>query len=259
MNAIIRPIILALTLSATLLASPAVLRAQGMTGPIVYPSKTTGLASPVFIWQDMYLSDDAGKGIRHRLTVRDRDRAEAAPVVLVTTPEIYYRQYYMLRLPSELAPGRYEYTIERLSGTSPLGTRHYHYARYPIQREFELTAEKSGLDDLPPGYLIPWLHTERDNRLQNGCNSLFFAGGAALSFGIGLLFYSVIDFGVISTVICVLAFTSSATGAAASAYYGCRYFSTKRKLGRIMDLGKNATLKGGILDDSVLSEIEFRY
>ena len=83
--------------------------------------------------------------------------------------------------------------------------------------------------------------------------------GAALSFGIGLLFYSVIDFGVISTVIYVLAFTSSATGAAASAYYGCRYFSTKRKLGRIMDLGKNATLKGGILDDSVLSEIEFRY
>jgi len=26
-----------------------------------------------------------------------------------------------------------------------------------------------------------------------------------------------------------------------------------------MDLGKNATLKGGVIDDSVLSEIEFRY
>lgn len=258
MNTIIRSALLAAVIAATL-AAPGSVRAQGLVRPIVHPSGTTGLASPIFIWQDMYLADDSKTGIRHRLTVRSLDRPEAAPVVLVTTPEIYYRQYYMLRLPSELAPGRYEYTIERLSGTSPLGTRHYHYARYPIQREFELTAEKSGLDDLPPGYLIPWLHTERDNRLQNGCNSLFFAGGAALSFGIGLLFYSVIDFGVISTVICVLAFTSSATGAAASAYYGCRYFSTKRKLGRIMDLGKNATLKGGILDDSVLSEIEFRY
>lgn len=234
-------------------------RAQGIIRPVVYPSESTGLAMPLFIWQDMYAADDSKKGIRHRLTIRDLGRAEAAPVVLITSPEIYYRQYYTLRLPSALPEGRYEYTIERMSGATSLTTRNYHYARYPIKREFELAAEKTELDDLPPGYLIPWLHTDRNNRLQNGYNSLFFAGGAVLSFGIGLLFYSVIDLGVISTVVYVLAFTSSATGITASAYYGCRYFSTKRKLARIMDLGKNATLKGGVLDDSVMSEIEFRY
>ena len=258
MNTIIRSALLAAVIAATL-AAPGAVRAQGLVRPIVHPSGTTGLASPVFIWQDMYLADDSKTGIRHRLTVRSLDRPEAAPVVLVTTPEIYYRQYYTLTLPSALSQGRYEYTIERMTGATSLATRHYHYARYPIRREFELAAEKTGLDALPPGYLIPWLHTKRDNRLQNGYNSLFFAGGAVMSFGIGLLFYSVIDLGVISTVIYVLAFTSSATGITASAYYGCRYFAKKRTLARIMDLGKNATLKGGVIDDSVLSEIEFRY
>ncbi len=58
-----------------------------------------------------------------------------------------------------------------MSGATSLTTRHYHYARYPIQREFELAAEKTELDELPPGYLIPWLHTDRNNRLQNGYNS----------------------------------------------------------------------------------------
>ncbi|HSV97708.1 MAG TPA: hypothetical protein VLM75_12370 [Spirochaetota bacterium] len=243
---------------APMFAPPAA-RAQGLIRPIVHPSETTGLAMPVFIWQDMYIADDAKKGIRHRLTIRDRNRTDATPVALIMNPEIYYRQYYAFRLPSPLSPGRYEYTIERMSGASSLTTRHYHYARYPIQREFELSSEKTDLDGLPPGYLIPWLHTDRDNRLQNGYNSLFFAGGAAISFGMGLLFYSVIDLGVISTVIYVLAFTSSATGITASAYYGCRYFATKRKLARIMDLGKNAALNGGVLDDTVMSEIEFRY
>ncbi len=258
MKKTIQTIILAAALGAPLFA-PASVRAQGLIRPIVHPSAATGLASPLFIWQDMYAADDGRRGIRHRLTIKDRDRADAAPVVLVMNPEIYYRQYYTFRLPTALAEGRFEYTIERLSGTASLNTRYYHYARYPIKREFELSAETTELDELPPGYLIPWLHTDRNNRLQNGYNSLFFAGGAALSFGIGLLFYSVIDLGVVSTVVYVLAFTSSATGITASAYYGCRYFSTKRKLARIMDLGKNATLKGGVLDNSVMSEIEFRY
>lgn len=258
MNTILRLALLAAVTAATL-AAPGAVRAQGLVRPIVHPSESTGLASPVFIWQDMYLAEDAKKGIRHRLTVRSLNYPQAAPFVLVTTPEIYYRQYYTLTLPTTLAQGRYEYTIERLTGATSLTTRHYHYARYPIRREFVLTAEKTGLDALPPGYLIPWLHTERDNRLQNGYNSLFFAGGAVMSFGIGLLFYSVIDLGVISTVIYVLAFTSSATGAVASAYYGSRYCAKKRTLARIMDLGKNAALKGGVIGDSVLSEIEFRY
>ncbi|MCU0844935.1 MAG: hypothetical protein MUC76_08420 [Spirochaetes bacterium] len=250
--------IISLVIAATLLARGSA-RAQGIIRPIVHPSETTGLTMPVFIWQDMYATDDAKKGIRHRLTIRDRGRTDAAPVVLVMNPEMYYRQYYAFRLPTALAEGRYEYTIERMSRASSLTTRHYHYARYPIQREFELSAEKTELDELPPGYLIPWLHTDRNNRLQNGYNSLFFAGGAVMSFGIGLLFYSVIDLGAVSTIIYVLAFTSSATGITASAYYGCRYISTKRKLARIMDLGKNASLKGGVLDDTVMSEIEFRY
>ncbi len=30
------------------------------------PSESTGLAMPLFIWQDMYAADDSKKGIRHR-------------------------------------------------------------------------------------------------------------------------------------------------------------------------------------------------
>jgi hypothetical protein len=179
---------------------------------------------------------------------------------MLVNPRTYYNAFFSFDLPAPLADGTYEYSIEKMDGAEAVTGKYYHYLHYPIKKEFSIDASKPGdLDRLPAEFKIQYLYRDRKNVLENGYNAMFFAGSGVLSFGIGMLFYTVIDFGIISTIVYVVAFTSSATGLAASGVYTYRYYRERGRLQKILELPGDSTLRGNITRDGIQAEVEMRY
>ena len=80
-----------------------------------------------------------------------------------------------------------------------------------------------------------------------------------MTLGIGILFYTVIDLGVWSTVIAAICFTSSAVGYTATGYYTWQYSKNRRKLQKILEIGKNTTIRGGIINRTVTAGAELSF
>lgn len=233
--------------------------AQGLIPPLVYPEGKTGHGASCFIWQDMYQTKESPRASRFRITVKNLD-GEGKPLLLIVDPRVYYNNFFVYELRDPLAEGRYEYTIERMLAGEALQSKYYHYLRYPIKKNFTVDGTyTSDVDGLLPPYKIQYMYLRRQNILENGYNSLFFAGSAAVSFGIGMLFYAVVDWGIVSTILYVIAFTSSAVGFTASGYYGYRYVRGTNKLQKILEIGGDASLKGGLEKDGFKAEIEKRF
>ena len=114
-------------------------------------------------------------------------------------------------------------------------------------------------DNLAPQDLIKYLQTNKYNRLINGYNFIFFGTSGIVTFGIGMLFLKVIDLGLISNIITVISFTSSAIGISAAGYYGYKYIDGKRELHRIVELDKGISLNGDINNDNIDIEIELTF
>ncbi len=245
---------------ALLLSGITGVSAQSLTEPLVYPYGVIGTGAPSFIWQDIYNTTEPAKGRHFRLSISPRGAAAAKPVIMLINPVVYYDNFFAFTLPQPLADGSYEYTIERLERGETVNGKYYHYLRYPIKKEFTVDSSRAGdIDRLTPDNRIRYLYGERRNILENGYNALFFAGSGIMSFGIGMLFYAVIDFGVISTIIYVVSFASSAVGLTASGVYGYRYFREKGRLQKILEIGPGAALRGGILDGRVQAEAELQF
>ncbi len=170
------------------------------------------------------------------------------------TPQTFRGQFYILTLPVTLKPGEYSYSVEMLQGGKPIRLRRYYYHDYPVYGEFTVAeGHTSRVDSLPPEKLIGYLYLERQNRVTNGYNSLFFTGSAAGSAGIGYLFYQVLHFGVISTVVAAVGFTSAAVGVGAATYYGYHYVKEKRKLNNMLEepeKEKKESTPGDILEEN---------
>ena len=206
-------------------------------GTLQYPRETITTGKPYFIWQDIYNTDR--QNITFRLIIQSIDRHEYAEEFRLT-PQTFRGQFYILELPVTLNPGQYSYSIEMLKSGKPIRLRRYYYHEYPVYGEFVIEKNTtSQVDSLPPEKLITYLALERQNRVTNGYNSIFFTGSAAGSAGIGYLFYNVLQFGVISTVVAAVAFTSAAVGVSAAAYYGYQYTKEKKELRSILKKNRN--------------------
>ncbi len=202
-------------------------------GTLQYPREAITTGKPYFIWQDIYNMDR--RNITFRLIIQSIDRHEYAEEFRLT-PQTFRGQFYVLTLPVTLEPGEYSYSVGMLQGGKPIRLRRYYYHDYPLYGEFTIKpGETSRVDSLPPEKLIGYLFLERQNRVTNGYNSLFFTGSAAGSAGIGFLFYQVLHFGAISTVVAAVAFTSAAAGVGAAAYYGYHYVKEKRELNSMLE------------------------
>lgn len=239
---------------------PCALGAQSLIDPLVYPYGTVGTGAPVITWQDIYNIKDANRTSQFRITITSREPNGPKPFTAIINPEIYYNNFYAFRVPVSLNNGSYEYSIERMVGAEPMKTLYYHNLNYPIKKEFTIkTDAASDIDKIPAPYLIHYLYLDRNNRLQNGYNCLFFSASGIMSFGIGVLFYCVIDFGIVSTIISAISFTSSCIGVTAACYYGYQYYQNKRKLGKILEIGTGVSLKSGVADDRVQAEMELQF
>jgi len=238
----------------------AALAAHSLIDPVVYPYNTIGTGSPWIIWQDIYHARLKNDPARYRIKVRPAGRDDRKALSYPFAPERSFDNFFAFRLPAALADGDYEYTIERTVTGSSMDSRYYHYLRYPIKTSFILDSrEKHILDGHDPERVIQYLYRYRNNTLQNGYNSLFFLGSGAFSFGIGMLFYAVIDFGIVSTVVYVIAFTSSATGLTAAGYYGVKYFREKRRINKILDIEPTLSLGAGADRDGFSAGLEKRF
>lgn len=239
------------------------LAAQGIVDPLVHPIGTIGVERPYFIWQDIYNTKDGAAPALYRITVRPKGpAAENAQkdFSFTTNPDIMHNSFYAFQIPTALTNGAYGYTIERIFHGRPVDAKYYHYLRYPIQKTFTIdTARADDIGRLAPQNLIRYLYLSKENTITNGYNSLFFAGSGAVSLGIGILFATVIDFGVVSTVLSVVSFASATAGITASAWYGYRYFSNRNKLRTILETGAGTSLKGGMDKDSAQVEMELRF
>jgi hypothetical protein len=235
-------------------------RAQGLVSPLVYPEGRVCADTRTIIWQDLYPELDADAGARYRLTLRETARRDAPPLVTEIDPRRYFGVYYAYSLSAPLSAGNWELTIDRIIGGEPVTTRHYHYLRYPVKREFTVDPGLSSrLCALPPDYLIRSLQLDRANTYTNGYNALFFTGSSILSFGVGVLFYSVINFGIVSTIIYTISFISAGTGFTAAGYYGWRYRANRVKLEKMVEIGTSVSLNGAIIDERILTALELRY
>ena len=195
-------------LAATLYSSAAA--AQELIDPLIYPQGVISSSRPSIIWQDIYNERDRNYKVRYRITLKKPDRALEKPLVLTVQPKIYFRNYYVYPLPGTLAADRYEYTIERMLDRAPTDASYYHFLKYPIKKEFTIGTGKTPMDGLRPEKQIEYIFLDRNNRLINENNFYFYTGASALSFGIGLLFFQVIRLGIVSKIVYVTAFASSA-------------------------------------------------
>ncbi|HON77208.1 MAG TPA: hypothetical protein PK544_01840 [Spirochaetota bacterium] len=235
-------------------------RGQSLIDPLDYPFGTVKSTRPYILWQDIYNERDRDLNVRYRLTLERDSTVAAAPVVYTFMPQLYYRSVYLWKIPEPLPEGSYRYTIERLLNGHGVKSRHYHIRRYPIRRSFTLnTAAENELDDLRPEYLVQYIYIDRNNTLNNGYNAIFFASSSTVTLGIGILFYTVIDLGVWSTVISAICFTSSAVGYSAAGYYTWHYSKNRRKLQKILEIGRSTTIRGGIIDRTVTAEAELSF
>ncbi len=228
--------------------------------PVIYPFNSIGTRSPWVIWQDIYHAENPNDPARYRITIKPGKDPGRKPHTYTIAPERFYKNFFAFKLPIPLENGGYEYRIERLVSGTPMGSRYYHYRKYPIEMAFSLDTDKKDLlDDLDPGRIIQYIYKDRNNTLQNGYNALFFLGSGVFSFGIGMLFYSVIDLGIISTVIYVVAFTSSATGLTAAGYYGVRYMHNRGRLNKILEVEPGVNLGAGRDRDRMFVGCERRF
>lgn len=226
--------------------------------PIFYPEGVISDNKPYFIWQDRYNKRDKKIKAQYRISLENEDNSKIKPVII--QPKLYYKYFYAAKLPKAIPEGRYNYTIERLLYNKSTDSKHFYYLRYPIKGEFVVDNKKmSDLDKLPPEFIIKYIYIDNHNRYINGYNSIFFGTSGALTFGLGLIFYSVLDFGIISSVISGLCFISSAVGLSASGYYGYHYFDKKNELQKIIDIGKKTSIKGSISQDAINAEIELLF
>ncbi len=225
--------------------------------PIFYPSETISNNRPYIIWQDLYNKRDKKVNVRYRITMNSDDN-KLKPIIFY--PETFYRSYYVFRYPINLTSNKYSYTIERLLDNKSSDIRHFHFLKYPVQNEFTIDSEeKNEIDSLPPEYLIKYLFMEKNNMYNNGYNVIFFGSGAIATFGIGILFYSVLDFGIASTIISVISFTSSAVGISATGYYGYKYIDKKSEMQKILEIGKGISVNGNVSNENISADIELTF
>ncbi len=223
--------------------------------PVYYPEGTIGSISPYFIWYDKYNERD-DSSIKYRLTLKPEKGPGINPVLI--KPTIYNKYYYFFKFTSLLEPGKYGYNIERLEDNKPAGSKYFHDLKYPVNGEFVFDPdEKTQKEDLSPERLIEYLAKEKENRLTNGYNFLFFSAAGVSCFGIGLLFYKVLEFGIISRIIYYIAFTSSGIGIGASGYYGYKYITEKNQLQKIIDMERNVSINGSVSSETIT--VDFKY
>jgi hypothetical protein len=222
--------------------------------PVYYPEDTIGSGNPYFVWYDLYNERDIKDDVTYRITLKPGKGREIKPVFI--TPAIFEKYYYYVKWTLPLEPDKYSYTIERLSGMKPSNLKYFHYLKYPVTGEFEIDPDdKTIKDDLSSDKLIEYLRLEKENRLVNRNNFFFYSGASAGAFGIGLLFYKVLHFGLISKVIYYIAFTSSAAGIGTAGYYGVNYFVERSNLQKIADIAKDVSINGAI--SANLARIDF--
>ncbi len=251
---------LALVLAACIVTGQVSARAQGLIEPLSWPAGGVCGGRVTVVWQDLYQERDAGAGARYRITVRNASGKDEPPATAVVDPRSYFGVFYAYSMPGPLAAGTYEYTIERLVDNDPVTTRRYHYLRYPLRQSFTVDpAARDILCELPPDYLIRYLQLDRENTLANGYNALFFAGASVLSFGICMLFYAVLHFGIVSTIIYSLAFISAASGVFASGYYAWRYWTNLGRLEKIVEIGRGVSLQGAAVKNGTALAAQLRY
>lgn len=225
--------------------------------PLNYPENTITTAKPFIIWQDMYTERDSNLNVRYRITLKaGKNRLD--PVLCY--PDIYYKNICVFQYPRKLNEGKYEYKIERLINKSPVKSKYFHYHKYPVKEEFTVDTDKeSDIDRLPPEYLTKYLFIERHNRYINKYNSIFFGAAGATTMGIGIFFYRFFNYGLVSKVVSVLCFTSSAVGFSASGYYGYRYMKRNNELREIIKIGKDVSIKGGVSREKINADIELSF
>ncbi len=237
-----------------------VLKAEGKTStplPISYPSDTIGNSRPYIIWQDLYNKRDKKIKARYRLSIKS-DNDNLKPITFF--PELYYKSYYVFKTPINLTDNKYSYSIERIIDNKSINSRRFYYDKYPVINEFEINnKEDTDLDSLPPEYLIQYLYLDKNNRYTNGYNILFYGSSSIITLGIGILFTSVFDFGIVSTIISVISFTSSAIGISATGYYGYKYLNKKSEMQKILEIGKGVTINGKVSQDNIYADIELTF
>ena len=226
--------------------------------PVYYPEDTIGSRNPFFIWFDENNKRDKNDNVRYKITLKSKKAQEIKSEII--RPELFYDDYYFFKWPFSLEPDNYEYTIERLSNSKPSNAKYFRYLKYPLIKEFEINeSEKSVKDDLQPEKLIQYLKLEKENKLVNRNNFYFYSAASAGSFGIGLLFYKVLDFGFISKIIYYAAFTSSVAGAGTAGYYGVNYLIEKNNLQKIADFGKDVSINGNLSSTGICFDFKIQY
>ena len=223
--------------------------------PVYYPEGVIGAVSPYIIWYDKYYDRDNKNNVKYRISIKP-ENGDVQPLLIM--PDLY-DGYYFYKIPFILKPDKYSYTIERLVDFKAMDSKYFHYRKYPIKGEFVLDDEDSQIDNLPIGRLIEYLKLDKENRLVNGYNFLFYSSASICSFGIGLLFYSVLEFGVISKIIYTIAFTSSAVGLGAAGYYGYKYLDQKNKLRKIIDIGENVSINGSVSSIGIYADFKISF
>ncbi len=234
------------------------LAALSAVEPLIYPAGEIGRNRPLFIWQDIYRDRDAGLNVSYRLTLQSERDNEIRVYNFDPVPR--FRTFYLYTFPSELANGPYSYSIERIVDGSSSDARFFHANRYPLVQRFTVdTVNASPPDALGADNLIRYLHTERENTLSNGYNALFFSTSATVTMGVGLLFYKVFNFGIVSNIIAAVCGVSAVIGYGAGGYYTVGYISGRNQLQRIIDMDRSSSIRAGFNGDRVMTGAEFNF
>ncbi len=223
--------------------------------PLLYPYGEISNSKPCFIWKDLNGYMDS-KATKYRITLEKKEKQLKSPQSFIIAPKLYYQEFYAVKLPTILENSTYSYTIERIFNNKPVNSRYFNYLKYPITGSFRLDSDiKEDIDFLPPEYLIQYKYYEKENILTNWYNFMFYSASSTISLGLAYLFYAVLQFGLISTIIVILCVVSAAIGYPAAGYYAYSYIRNKSRINDILKAGKNIGIVGsenkGIINTGV--------
>jgi len=233
-------------------------RSTEIRGPLIYPEIKTTNSNPPIIWENINIDNDKKTESKYRITLQTADKKFNKEYLMV--PEVFYKRYYVYKIPDPLENFEYSCRIERLVWNKPTESKYFYYLKYPIIFNFTIDRDdKNSIDYLPPEHLIRYIYIKKNNVAINGYNTFFLGVSGSICLGLGFLFLEVFTFGIISTILYTIFFIAAATGYSIGCYYGYRYFHYKNELRKIIDLGSNTSIKGGSGDGSINTGVELSF
>ncbi|MBN1500216.1 MAG: hypothetical protein JW982_08675 [Spirochaetes bacterium] len=216
-----------------------------ISDPLNFPDNTVTSGSPLFVWEDIYQTEE--KNVTYRLSITYGDETVYSMKFIPAKSEDRILSY---NPGLSLQDGTYTYEI-----TSYPEKRYFGFRKYPVTGSFTvdntLPAEYAGSD--LESYSV-FLYMNHYNRKTTLNDSIFFFSASTISLAAGITTYMFFNFNIYTAIASYTMMGAAAIGFPASGYYMYKYFSNKNLYKRTY-LAGTVSMELYLFDDNFYSGV----